>query len=92
MQVALSNGAYFTFDNHNAFELNIGAIDIIGSPDGTLSIKADSAIEFIAPKITMKSDLTQATGHMGGKTGANGGFWAFNKFIEVTNGIITAIK
>ena len=36
MQVSLSNGAFFTFDNHNAFELSIGAVDITGTPDGSL--------------------------------------------------------
>lgn len=92
MQVALSNGAYFTFDNHNAFELNIETVDIKGTPDGTLTIKANSAINFEAPEINFKAKISRNSGHSGSATGVNGDFWAYNKHIEVTDGIITSIS
>ena len=92
MQVALSNGAYFTFDNHNAFELNIGAVDITGTPDGSLVLKADFAIDLEAPRIRLKSDSIEHTGHTSHGTGVSGSFWAYNTYIEVTDGLITKIS
>ena len=91
MQVSLSNGAFFTFDNHNAFELNIGAVDITGSPEGTLSLKADFAIELDSPRIVLKAKSISQLGHSSHETGASGGFWAYNTYVEVTDGLITKI-
>ena len=91
MQVALSNGAYFTFDNHNNFELNIGAVDITGSATGALTVEADFMIELKAPTVRINADYIEQTGHSAAETGASGSFMALNHYIEVTNGLITKI-
>lgn len=91
MQISLSNGAYFTFSNKNAFDLNIGAVEISGTPNGSLTVSADFLIELEAPRIVLKADTVETTGHNATKTGVSGGFWAFGQYIEVTDGLITAI-
>jgi hypothetical protein len=91
MQIALSNGAYFTFSNSNAFDLSIGAVSVSGTPDGTLQMKANMSIELDAPNITLKAKTIQHEGYMAANTGASGSFWAYNSYIEVTDGLITYI-
>lgn len=91
MQVALSNGAYFTLDNHNSFELNVGAVDITGTANGSLSVKADFLIDLDAPRIRLKTDYLEVDGHTSNQTGVSGSFWANNQYIEVTDGLITLI-
>ena len=91
MQISLSNGAYFTFSNQNAFDLNIGAVSVSGTPDGYLSIKADMMIELDAPRIRLKAKNIESKGYASSDTGVSGSFWAFNHYIEVTDGLITYI-
>ena len=92
IQVSLSNGAYFTFSNSSAFELNIGPIAIQGMPDGSLSVRADSSIEFRTPAFRVIADDTTMEGNASVESGVTGKFSAGDKIISVTNGIITSIE
>ena len=67
MQIALSNGAYFTFSNQNAFDLDIGAVSVSGTPDGTLKLKADMNIELDAPNIRLKAETIHHEGYTSSK-------------------------
>ena len=91
MQISLSNGAYFTFSNQNAFDLNIGAVSVSGTPDGALNIKANMRIELEAPNIRLKAKTLNTEGYFSSNTGVSGNFWAYNHYIEVTDGLITLI-
>ena len=92
LQIALNNGAYFTFSSSSAFELSIGAVTIMGTPDGSLSIVAENELEIRTPKLTVSSDDTSFSGNVSVGTGVTGKFAAGDKVITVTSGIITSIE
>lgn len=92
VQVSLSNGAYFTFSNQNNFELSIGAVDITGTADGSLSISADSEVEIKSSSVRVDSKLTEFTGDVSIGSGATGSFWTFGNLVTVKNGIIVSIE
>ena len=91
MQVCLAGGASFTFDNRNNFNLDIGAVNVTGTANGSLSVKADFLIELDAPRIRLKANSIEQTGHASHETGVSGSFWAFDHYVEVTDGLITLI-
>ena len=91
MQIALSNGAYFTFSNANAFELNIGTVEVSGTPDGSLSTRANSNMEFKTSNFLVNSPEATFTGSLSVGKGASGSFSAGKNYITVTAGIITSI-
>ena len=91
MQIALSNGAYFTFSNQGAFDLNIGAVDVTGTADGSLSIRADMQVEMNTPSLRVKASTAEFTGDVKVGTGASGMFWTFGNLITVKDGIVVSI-
>ena len=91
MQIALSNGAYFTFSNQGAFDLNIGAVDVTGTADGSLSIRADMQVEMNTPSLRVKASTAEFTGDVKVGTGASGMFWTFGNLITVKDGIVVII-
>ena len=92
MQVSLVGGASFTFSSDNTFELDTGAINISGSADGGLKVKADSDIDVTSNEITFNSPTVKFTGQVDIETGVTDKFIANGKLIHVTNGIITKIE
>ena len=91
MQVALSNGAYFTFDNRNNFELYLGAVDIAGTAEGSLEVGADFQVEIKTPTMRVDSKTVEFTGDVKVGTGASGMFWTFGNLVTVKDGIIVSI-
>ena len=91
MQVALSNGAYFTFDNRNNFELYLGAVDIAGTAEGSLEVDADFQVEIKTPTMRVDSKTVEFTGDVKVGTGASGMFWTFGNLVTVKDGIIVSI-
>ena len=91
MQIALSNGAYFTFSNSNAFELSIGTVTISGTPDGSITIKANSSVNVQANEVVVNSPNVLFSGNVSVGKGASDQFSADGKMITVTDGIVTSI-
>ena len=91
VQVALSNGAYFTFSNSNAFELSIGTVTISGTPDGSVTIKANSSVNIQSNEVVVSSPNVLFTGGVSVGKGASDQFSADGKIITVTDGIVTSI-
>lgn len=91
MQVALSNGAYFTFDNRNNFELYLGAVDISGTAEGSLEVQADFQVDIKTPNMRIDSKTVEFTGDVKVGTGASGMFWTFGNLVTVKDGIIVSI-
>lgn len=92
IKVCLSNGAFFTFDNGNNFELNIGTLSLTGTVDGSFTANANGSVDINASGGThIKGGLT-VDGDAFFSTGASGSFLALGKYVEVKNGLITAIK
>ena len=92
IQVALAGGASFTFSSGNAFELDIGAVNISGSADGGFELKANSDIKMSSNKVVVNSPTVEFTGDVSIGTGVTDKFIANGKLIHVTNGIITSIE
>ena len=92
MQIALSNGAYFTFSNQNNFELNIGATSISGTADGGLEVKADTNMDIETGDLRIKASSTSISGDFSVETGATGIFWTYGNIVTVKGGIIVSIE
>ena len=91
MKITLSNGAYFTFDNSNNFELNIGTLSLNGTSDGTFNINANNDVNINTSKVDINGSL-HVTGDVCFDVGTSGTFLALGRKIEVKNGLIIAIK
>lgn len=91
MQIALSNGAYFTFSNANAFELNIGTVDVSGTAEGSLTVKADTQVDMKTSSFRVDAQTTEFTGDVKVGTGASGMFWTFGNLVTVKDGIVVSI-
>ena len=91
-KIGLVGGASFIFTSDKSFSLNIGTLNISGTPDGTLDISANSEINIDAATVNIKGDLEVTKGNLEPKSGASGSFITNGSYVEVTNGIITAIK
>ena len=91
MQVALSNGAYFTFSNSGAFEVNVGAVSISGTADGSVDVNANMQVNIKTPSFRVDSKTTEFTGDVKVGTGASGMFWTFGNLVTVKDGIIVSI-
>ena len=92
IQIALSNGAYFTFSNSNSFELSTGSVKISGTPEGSLDVRADLEMSFKASSIMVDADMVQFTGDVAVGTGVSGSFWALGNLVTVKDGIVVSIK
>lgn len=90
IKVGLAGGAYFIFDNGKNFDLNLGALDISGSADGSLEVKANNEINLTASTFNVKGDVI-VQGDFKPMNGASGSFITNGSYVEVTNGIITSI-
>ena len=91
MQVALSNGAYFTFSNQNAFEISIGTVTIKAMPNGDLMIKANQNVNVSADNIIISCPNVAFSGNVSVGNGVTDDFTAGDKTVHVTAGIITGI-
>ena len=91
IQVALSNGAYFTFDNSNNFNINIGAVEVQGTAEGTFSVDADFQVEVTTPNVRVDAKTVEFTGDVKVGTGVSGMFWTFGNLVTVKDGIIVGI-
>ena len=91
MQIALSNGAYFTFSNSNSFELSIGSVVIQGMPNGSITIKANENVNIKANKIIVDCPDATFSGNLSSGSGVSDKFSAGDKIITVTGGLITEI-
>lgn len=91
MKVTLSNGAFFTFDNSNNFELNIGTLSLSGTADGSFNVDANNDVNISTSKVDIKGDL-HVTGDVNFDVGTSGTFLAIGRMIEVKNGLIISIK
>lgn len=92
IKVGLSNGAFFTFDNNNNFELNIGTLDITGTMDGSLNIDSNNEVDIKAGKVSIKAKEFQVDGNATFSCGASGSFLTLGHLVIVKNGLIVAIK
>ena len=91
MQIALSNGAYFTFSNQNNFEFNIGTVDVKGTANGTLSMKANASMDISTNIMNVNANDINLTGTVHAGNGASGQFIAVGNLITVVDGIIVGI-
>lgn len=91
IKVSLSNGAYFILDNSNNFDLDIGALNIAGSSDGSLEVKANNEITLEAKSLKFKGNIIM-DGDFKPKNGVSGSFVTLGNFITVEDGIITGIR
>ena len=90
IQINLSNGAYFLMDYQNNFEINIGALSVGGSADGSLLIDANNEIK-IKGDINIDGNVS-INGDFTAKGGASGTFMTLGNFVTVKNGLIVSIK
>lgn len=91
IQVALSNGAYFTFSNSNSFELSTGSVKVSGTPEGSLSMEADMELSMKAMSMMVDANLVQFTGDVSVGSGASGSFWTMGNLVTVKDGIVVSI-
>lgn len=91
IKVTLAGGAYFVFDSGKNFDLNIGTLDISGSADGSLEVKANNEINLSAGTFNINGNVV-IKGDLQPMNGASGSFITNGNFVEVTNGIITSIQ
>lgn len=89
MKVTLPSGAYFLLDNSQNFELNIGALNINGSADGSLSVNASNELNVKATQTNIESSVT--VDDLTVKSGASGVFMTIGNVVTVKDGIITSI-
>ena len=90
IKVSLSNGAYFIFDNGKNFEVNIGALGISGSADGSLNVNAINEVNIKAMQTNIASDVV-IDGSLSVANGASGTFLALGGLVTVKDGIIVSI-
>ena len=86
MQVELSNGSYFSFQNTNSFDLNLKNV-IIYVGGGDLTIEATSSVTVKTNSFNVIANEEQSS-----KPGVSGTFWAMGHLVTVTNGLITSIE
>ena len=91
IKVGLVGGAYFIFDSGNNFDLNIGTLDISGSADGSLNIKANNEVNIATGQVNINGDVV-IDGDLTVTSGASGTFMAMGNLITVKNGIIVSIN
>lgn len=91
IKVTLSNGAFFLFDNGNNFEMNIKTLDVSGTADGTLTIKANNELDIETPQTNIKGNVS-IDGDLNLKNGVSGSFVTMGNFVTVENGIIVSIQ
>ena len=91
IKVGLSNGAFFTFDNNNNFELNIGTLDISGTMDGSLNVDSNNEVNVNTGKMTVNGNF-YVNGEANFSVGASGAFLTLGHLVIVKNGLIVAIK
>lgn len=91
IRVSLNNGAYFILDNGNNFILDIGALDIAGTADGSLEIKANREVNINASEININGKIS-LNGDLSISGGYNGSFVVAGNVVTVTNGIITSVE
>ena len=91
IKVGLVGGAYFIFDVSKSFTFDIGTLEIQGTPDGSLSVNANSEVNISASSVNIKGDVA-IKGNLQPSNGASGSFVTNGNYVEVTNGIITLIK
>ena len=92
IKVGLSNGAFFTLDNNNNFELNIGTLDVTGTADGSLNVDANNEINLNAGTVNINAKDFNVKGTATFECGASGSFVTLGNHVTVTNGLITSIK
>lgn len=91
MQVSLSNGSYFTFNNQGNFELDIEGVNITGTNDGSLNVRANSDISISTSGIDVNASTVNFSGDVSVGTGASGSFWTYGNLVTVKNGIVVSI-
>lgn len=91
LKIGLSNGAFFTFDNNNNFEINIGTLDVSGTVDGSLSVDANNEVNISTGKMNVKGNL-YVDGEANFSVGASGSFLTLGHVVTVKNGLIVSIK
>ena len=91
IKVSLSNGAYFILDNGQNFELNVGALSVSGSADGSYTVDALNEINMSATQTNINSDV-YIDGDLTVKTGASGTFLTLGNLVTVKDGIIVSIQ
>ena len=91
VKLRLGNGAFVAFNNDLNFTLNVGTIEIEGTPDGTLGIRANSEISLKTNSLNITGDV-KVRGGFTPASGVSGSFITNGNYVEVTDGIITAIR
>ena len=91
VKVGLAGGAYFIFDSGKNFELNIGTLDVSGSADGSLDIKANNEVNISTGQVNINGNVA-INGDLNLKNGVSGSFMTIGNFITVENGIIVSIQ
>lgn len=91
VKLALSNGAYFTFDNDKAFTLSIGALVIEGQANGSLTVTSSADVSINAPTVAINADSIKLNGGVDIAGGASGSFTANGSNIVAANGVVTYI-
>ena len=91
IKVTLSSGAYFLFDAGKNFVLDIKAVSVAGSADGTLQIDAKQEVLVNVGQTTFSGDVT-VKGDFTPAHGVSGSFVTNGNFVTVANGIIVSIE
>ena len=71
--------------------MNIGTLDISGSADGSLNIKANNEVNIATGQVNINGDVV-IDGDLTVTSGASGTFMAMGNLITVKNGIIVSIN
>ena len=79
------------FDSGKNFELNIGTLDVSGSADGSLDIKANNEVNITTGQMNINGNVA-ISGDLNLKNGVSGSFMTIGNFITVENGIIVSIQ
>ena len=90
IKVGLAGGAFFIFDTGNNFDINIGALDVSGSADGSLSIDANNEVNISASKVNINGSVA-INGEFFTTDGASGSFLAQGSLVTVKNGLVVSI-
>ena len=91
IKLSMNEGAFAVFNNDLSFAIDVGTIQIKGTPDGTLNVMAISDVSVLTNNLSVSGDVSVG-GSFKPASGVSGSFVTNGNYVEVTNGIITSIQ
>lgn len=90
VKLVLPGGSFVSLNSDLSFNLNLGSIGILGTPDGTLNVMSLLETSISTASMEINGDVT-VNGGFKPIEGVSGSFITNGNYVEVTNGIITSI-